>query len=213
MLLFPACISSAGVSMSTREIVYFDSPGKRNTDAVLDAVAKRVKEGGIKHIVVASSKGQTAAKVLSKFRAARLDVVVVTSHSGFEKEGEIEMAPQVERDLLSKGARIVRASHVLSGLERSMTRKFGGASRVEAIAEALRALFGQGMKVCVEVTVMAADAGAIPCGETEIIVIAGTGWGADTACVVRPAHANDFFKFEVREVLAMPRIRHPRRRK
>ena len=61
------------------------------------------------------------------------------------------------------------------------------------------------MKVCVEISVMAADTGAIPCGEVEVIAVGGTECGADTACVVRPAHANGFFSFEVREVLAIPR--------
>ena len=54
---------------------------------------------------------------------------------------------------------------------------------------------------------MAADCGAIACGEGEIIAVGGTGEGADTACVVRPSHANNFFKFEVREILAKPRSR------
>jgi hypothetical protein len=109
--------------------------------------------------------------------------------------------------LVESGARVVRASHALSGVERSITRKVGGASRVESISEALRALFGQGLKVCVEVSIMAADSGAIPCGELEVVAVGGTGEGADTACVIRPAHANAFFNMEVREIIAIPRTR------
>lgn len=193
--------------MSESSIVYFDSPGEKNTDAVLDAVSERLDKGGIKGIVVASSSGATAKKVLSRMAKKKVEVVVVTSHCGFEKEGECEMSEEKQNELLASGARIVRASHVLSGIERSINRKIGGSSRVEAIAEALRALFGQGMKVCVEITVMAADNGAIPCGDVDIIAIAGSDAGADTACVVRPAHANSFFKFQVREILAIPRNR------
>jgi hypothetical protein len=59
----------------------------------------------------------------------------------------------------------------------------------------------------VEISVMAADSGAIPCCDDEVIAIGGTGYGADTACVVRPAHANSFFDFEVREILAIPRAK------
>ncbi len=193
--------------MSASSIVYFDSAGAKNTDAVLDAVLERLAKGGIRDIVVASSSGATAKKVLSSLAKAKVNVVVVTSHCGFEKEGECEMSKEMENELIASGAKLVRASHVLSGIERSVNRKIGGSSRVEAIAEALRALFGQGMKVCVEITVMAADNGAIPCGDVEVMAIAGTDAGADTACVVRPAHANNFFKFQVREILAMPRVR------
>jgi hypothetical protein len=104
------------------------------------------------------------------------------------------MTPGNEKELIDAGVRIVRATHALSGIERSINKKIGGSSRVEVIAEALRSLFGQGMKVAVEITVMAADSGAIPCGpDSKVIAIGGTEWGSDTAVVVRPAHSNGFF--------------------
>lgn len=193
--------------MSTESIVYFDKSGKENTEAILDIVAQRVKKGSIKDVVVASSTGETAMRALAILKGTGARVTVVTSHCGFEKEGECEMTGDTEEGLRKMGANVVRASHVLSGVERSITRKLGGASRVEAVAESLRALFGEGMKVCVEITIMAADNGAIPCGEAEVIAIGGTGYGADTACVVRPAHANSYFNLRVLEILAIPRGR------
>jgi hypothetical protein len=195
------------------EIVYFDSPGKKNTDAVLEAVRKRINRGGIKHVVVASDTGFTAKKAIETLKGKGVRIVVVTSQAGSDKEGEVSMSKEVEDQLAMKGVKVVRASHVLSGLERSISRKLGGSSRVEAVAEAIRALFGQGMKVCVEVAIMAADSAAIPCGDVEVIAVAGTGWGADTAVVVRPAHANSFFNFEVREILAIPRLKREKNRK
>ena len=188
-------------------VAYFDSPGAENTDQVLEIVAQRVNKGGPKHVVVASGSGDTAKKLLSKLNGTGAKVAVVTYHCGADKEGENTMPADVEIELVGRGASIVRASHVLSGVERSFTKKLGGASRVETVSEALRSLFGQGMKVCVEITVMAADSGAIPCGDVEVIAVAGTDSGADTACIVRPAHANDFLKLEVREILAIPRRR------
>jgi len=193
--------------MTTSEIVYFDRPGRENTDAVLDAVERCLKRTGIGHVVVASNSGETAFKAFSKFADLDVRIVVVTSHAGFSGEGVVDMDDKTEGRLIQSGARVVRSSHALSGLERSVTRKLGGSSRVEAISEALRSLFGQGLKVCVEVAVMAADNGAIPCGDLEVVVIGGTGKGADTACVIRPAHANSFFNMEVREIVAVPRVR------
>jgi hypothetical protein len=191
--------------MAKSSIFYFEHPGAKNTDEIIGIVADRMKRGDIKNVVVASTTGDTARKLISRLKGTGAGVAIVTSQSGSEKEGENEMSNDVEKELIESGAKVVRASHVLSGVERSINRKVGGASRVETVAEALRALFGQGMKVCVEVTIMAADNGAIPCGDVEVIAVAGSGSGADTACVVRPAHANGFFNFQVREILAMPR--------
>jgi len=189
------------------EILYFEKPGKDNTGAVLDAAGRRAQVLNVKHVVVASNSGDTALKAVKQFSDLNVQLVAVTSHCGFSGEGVMDMTPEAERELADAGVRVVRASHALSGVERSFTRKLGGCSRAEATSEVLRALFGQGMKVCVEITIMAADNGAIPCGEQEILVIAGTGEGADTACVMRPAHANDLFKMEVKEIIAMPRTK------
>lgn len=191
--------------MPKSSITYFDTPGSMNTDAVLDAVAERVKKGDIKHVVVASDSGETGKKALSRLEGAGVQVVIVTEACGSEEEGKSIMDAEVEKSLRQSGARIVQATHALSGVERSINKKIGGSSRVETIAEALRALFGHGMKVCVEIVIMAADNAAIPCGEVEVIAVAGSSSGADTACVVRPSHANGFFNFQVREILAMPR--------
>ena len=193
--------------MPPSEIVYFAKPGKSNTDAVLDAVEACLKRTGIGHVIVASNSGETGRKAVERFKDSGAKVVVVTSHAGFSGEGIIDMDPETERSLEQSGAKVVRASHAMSGVERSMSKKLGGSSRVEAISEALRSLFGQGLKVCVEITIMASDSGAVPCGDVEVIAIGGTGEGADTACVVRPAHANSFFKMRIREILAIPRAR------
>lgn len=195
-------------SMSPGEIVYFAKSGKANTDTVLDAVDACLRRTGIEYVVVASNSGETGLKTIARLERSGAEVVVVTSHAGFSGEGVLDMDPEAEESLVRAGAKVVRASHALSGVERSLSKKLGGSSRVEAVSEALRSLFGQGMKVCVEITVMASDSGAVPCGDVEIIAIGGTGEGADTACVVRPAHANSFFKMEIREILAIPRTRN-----
>ncbi|UCE81477.1 MAG: hypothetical protein JSV94_00215 [Methanobacteriota archaeon] len=191
--------------MTSAEIFYFDEPGRQNTDTVIDLVSKSLRKTGIGTVIIASSSGETALNAIEHWSNACSNVVVVTSHAGFAGENMLDMKQETEEKIKLTGAKLVRASHVLSGLERSFTRKFHGVSRTEVVSETLRALFGQGMKVCVEISVMASDSGAIRCGDEEIIAVGGTGDGADTACIIRPAHANDFFRFEVREIIAMPR--------
>jgi hypothetical protein len=73
---------------------------------------------------------------------------------------------------------------------------------LELIANVLR-LFGEGTKVCVEIALMAADAGLIPINR-DVIAIGGTGGGADTALRIQPANAAKFFDLKVREIIAKP---------
>ena len=84
-----------------------------------------------------------------------------------------------------------------------MRNQFGGLYPAEIIAQALRIL-GQGLKVCVEISTMSLDAGLIPYGE-EVVAVAGTGSGADTAVVIATAHSNRFFDTKVKEIICKPR--------
>jgi hypothetical protein len=63
--------------------------------------------------------------------------------------------------------------------------------------------FSQGMKVCVEIVLMAANAGLIQQGEN-VISIGGTDIGADTAVVIRSSTSLDFDNFQVREIICKP---------
>jgi hypothetical protein len=61
------------------------------------------------------------------------------------------------------------------------------------------------VKVAVEISLMAADAGLVSPDE-EVIAIAGTARGADTAIVLKPAHAHDAFSLKVKEIICKPRL-------
>lgn len=186
---------------TSRRVVYFNEPGAENTDEVLEVVHQRLKEGGIKSVVVASSSGETGIKFARRM-AGETNLVVVSSHVGYSSPGVWDFDPGALKELETLGCRVVRQSHILSGLERSFTSKFSGVSHTEVLAEAIRSLFGVGIKVAIECTVMAADSGAIPIEKT--IAVGGTEWGADCAMVVWPTHCNNFFDFRVLEILAKP---------
>jgi uncharacterized protein len=97
---------------------------------------------------------------------------------------------------------VVQATHALSGLERSFAKKHGGIYPVLIVADTLR-LFGQGTKVAVEVAIMAADAGAL--SGNDIIAIGGSGRGADTALIIKPANQSRLFDLKIREIICKPR--------
>jgi hypothetical protein len=189
----------------SRSILYFSQPGFKNTDDVVEVVYKRLKEGDIKSVVVASSRGGTGLKFAKKM-AQETNLVIVSSHPGFSSPGVWNFDLNALRELESMGCKVVKQSHILSGLERSFSNKFSGASHTEILAEALRSLFGVGMKVAIECAIMAADSGTIPIEKT--IAVGGTssekGRGADCAIVVWPSHFNNFFDFRVLEILAKP---------
>jgi uncharacterized protein len=185
-----------------RSIYYFEKAGFANSEEVLRIVYDRLKEGDIKSVVIASSSGQTGLRFAKKM-AKETNLVVVSSHPGFSSPGVWSFDLDTLKELESMGCRVVKQSHVLSGLERSFSGKFSGVSHTEVLAESLRSLFGVGLKVAIECTIMATDSGTIPIEKT--IAVGGTsGRGADCAIVVMPSHCNNFFDFRVLEILAKP---------
>jgi hypothetical protein len=193
--------------MKSASITYFDKPGKDNTAATAKAVTARVKELGIKHVVVATTSGDTALAFHKALKGLEVHLVAVSYHAGFSGTGDENTMSEARRKQLEKlGVPVLRCSHALSGVGRSISKKFGGISHTEIIAYALR-LFGcDGVKVAVEVAVMAADAGLVPTS-SEIIAVGGSGKGCDAALVLKAAHMNNFFDLEVREILAKTRQR------
>ncbi|KPV64558.1 MAG: Pyruvate kinase, alpha/beta domain [Candidatus Bathyarchaeota archaeon BA2] len=184
-----------------RKTVYFQAPGEQNTESILELVKDYAQAEGIRDIVVASTTGETGVKASRVFKG--FNVVVVSHHVGFHEPGVWELKEDNRKKILENGAKILTATHALSGVERAVRKKFGTVMLLELVAHTLR-LFGEGTKVCVEITVMAADAGLIPV-DRDVIAIGGTGRGADTALVIRPASASRFFDLEIREIIAKPR--------
>ncbi len=92
--------------MAETDILYVGRPGKRNTDDVIAAVVKRLGKGGIDNVVVASRTGSTARKMLRAIGERPVKVIAVTSHCGFEKEGECEMSQGVLDGLSRNGVTV-----------------------------------------------------------------------------------------------------------
>jgi hypothetical protein len=174
---------------------------KPSTRATLKAALARADELGIEHLVVASTSGRTA-QALAGMLPHYFNVVCVTHHAGFHEHGKSELSEQTENELAEQGIPVLRTTHLFAGVERAIRLKFSGLGPAETIAATYRT-FGEGTKVAVEIAVMALDAGLIPYGK-DIIAIGGTGAGADTALVIRPAHSRQFFDTQVREVIIKP---------
>ena len=182
--------------------VYFDNVGSTNTEAVLDIVRQRAEELGIKTMLVASTSGNTAVKAvetLGKFR-----VIIVSHTTGFRQPDFQEFEEENRKLVESKGGIILTTTHAFMGVSRALRNKFNTMAIGVIIANSLR-IFGEGMKVACEITLMAADSGLVRTKE-EVIAIAGTDHGADTAIVLKPVHTHNFFDLRVQEILCKPRF-------
>ena len=177
----------------------FDQPGKTNTLQTLEAAAARGRDRGIDEIVLATTTGETACQALDICEGFKL--TAVTYHCGFKAPFEPVMPADVHRDLTARGVRVVTATHALSGAERGLSKKHAGLYPVILMADTLK-LFGQGTKVAVEVAVMAADAGTL--SGRDVIAVGGSSKGADTALVLKPAHAAMIFELKIREIICKP---------
>ncbi|OGC39095.1 hypothetical protein A2Y85_04440 [candidate division WOR-3 bacterium RBG_13_43_14] len=182
-------------------IYYWEKTGRTNTVRTLTHALGRANELGIKHFVIATCSGYTAKKLLQK--APKSNIIAVTHQAGFYKPGQCELSKKTRDWLTNQGVVVYTGTHFFGTIGRAVRIKYGGLEIDELIANTLR-IFGQGLKVAVEIAIMAADAGLIP-HEQEIVSIGGTGTGADTAIICLPRHGKDFFAFEIREIICKPR--------
>lgn len=183
-----------------RKVYYFEEPGPQNTEKVLEIVKERLKETGIKYVVLASTRGETAFKALKYFDDLKdkVNLIIVTHAGASEYEAE-----DIEK-LRSSWATVLTCPHVFGwGVGDALRKKYQGFTVDRIIAEAYRR-FSEGVKVAVEIALMATDSALIP-PEEEVVAIAGTGRGADTALIIKTAYTRNFTQLKIREVLAMPR--------
>lgn len=181
--------------------MYWKNRGEENTLPTVETALKRAKDLGLKHIVVASCSGRSAEILIEHCKD--FEIVCVTHQVGFYNPGEDEMSPEIRKKLVDAGIKVLTTTHLMAGLDRACRIKFGGVYPAEIVASTLR-IFGQGLKVCVEIAGMALDAGLIPHG-VEIVSMGGAGKGLDTAVVIVPSHSQNFFDTKLKEVICKPR--------
>ena len=185
---------------------YFAETGQTNTGRTLQLARARAKELGIDKVIAATTSGATGVQAVEVLRG--LEVVVVTHSTGFNAPDTQELSESNGAAIQAAGGKLLTCQHAFGGVGRAVRRKLSTYQVEEIIAYTLRT-FCEGMKVAAEICLMAADAGLVRTDEP-VISIAGTGSGADTAVVLRPANAQDFFDLQFLEIICMPAPGHPR---
>lgn len=183
------------------ESVYFDKPGPENTSETLAMARVYLDHSDIQNVVVATTSGNTGRLAAETF--ADRHVVVVTHSTGFREPNTQSLTDENRAAIEQAGGAVLTTQHALGAVGRAVRIKLDTYQVDEIMAYTLRTL-GQGVKVACEIALMAADAGLIRTDE-DALVIGGSGRGADTAVVLRPANAMRFFDLRVREILCKPR--------
>jgi hypothetical protein len=171
-----------------RRDVYFDEAGVVNTDLVVEAVVDRIKEPGIRSVVVASTSGKTALKFARALKGKAK--VYSVSYEAVDAK--------IRKELEDLGVTVIEdAPCVLSTAE------------TKTVRNAFYTL-GQGFKVAIECVLIAVDKGVLE-PYKDCIAVAGTGEGADTAIICKATSSRQMFgkdidkRLEVREIIAMPK--------
>ena len=180
--------------MMEEKIIYFEKPGKENTAHVLRLIKERAQARGIKKVVLASTRGDTARAAAEFFKGTDLHLVIIPWQYGFH---DIQPFPQeLIAELQGKGHRVHFGTMLFH------TEDLYGIKTPQVMANLLR-IFGQGIKVCVEIIMMACDGGCIEIGE-KVIAVAGSGAGADTAIVATASPSTKMTGLRVHEIICKP---------
>jgi len=182
-----------------REITYFSPPGPNNTGKVLALARERVVSLGLRSVLVATTSGQTGLQAAELFRGYNL--IAVTHCAGYRQPNTQEAPPETLDAIRAAGGTVLTTQHAFGGVGRAVRIKLGTYQLDEIVAYTLRML-GEGLKVAMEITVMAADAGLVAAGAA-VMTISGTGRGPDTAVIVRAPNAMRFFDQSVVEIVCM----------
>jgi hypothetical protein len=196
----------------SKRIFYFNTCGQINTEKTLELAIQRGHELKIRELVVASETGLSALEAMKMLEGSGIDLIVVTSAAGTEIKNtaignlKIGISDKNIWDQLNKGgARIVRATDPLHNIGAALEER--GMPTIAALIRMSLGIVSSGIAVCVAAVLMATDNGLLKKGQ-EVVAVAGSWIGLDTAIVVTAANSVDMLKDDapqIREIICKPR--------
>ena len=198
--------------VTVREAYYYKFKGEVNTGHVIKASIRRALEVGAQALIVASETGRSALKAARLLRdlgpGLRLVVVTHPPNETWGPQGKIPIGLRHPRNakalgcLESLGAIIVQGTRPLAPPSRSLG---WDQPLPETIIDRVLGMLGQGVKIAVEVSLMATDSGAVNRGDI-VVSLGGTFKGLDAAIVAKTTYSYYFLKeYELLEIIAKPR--------
>ncbi len=187
------------------EVTYFEKTGLQNTDNALKIALKYAKHLNINDIVFASTTGMVAEKALEFFDPEEYNIIIITHAYYFTGCTLRQEFPEEKlAQLKNKGLKLHSSTHAMSGIERGMRINKEPWQFVDLYAKMIGMQFSQGVKVCIEIATTTCDAGLVSDLDRDIICVGGTGKGADTVCLIKPAPTSEFKKLRVKAILCKP---------
>lgn len=186
-------------------MLLFEHPGKDNTAQALEVSLDKAQELACP-IIIATTTGFTLQSLINLAHSKGLEqsIIAVSNVAGFKEKGGLSMPEDVRLAFVAKGITIIRAAHALSAGERALSTDTGGIYPLEVAAKALR-MFGHGVKVGIEIAIMAMDTGLLPYGKP-VVAIGGSSHGADAALVLTPSYTASMFDTKIHEILCKPHL-------
>ena len=184
---------------------YYSTHGEANSIKTIELAKKRAEELGVKKITIASETGLSAIKAMQFFK--EFDLVVVSSAAGTQVKGSVIGDLQIGipdeeiyKTLIENGVKVVRGTDPFLN--------FTANTQIADVGK-LGMMFYEvicgGLHVCITAVVEATDAGCLKRGE-EVVALAGSFVGLDTAIVATASNSVNFFNdFEVNEIICKPR--------
>ncbi|MFH2011483.1 MAG: hypothetical protein ABIJ37_02070 [Pseudomonadota bacterium] len=181
------------------KIVYFEKTGEINTQQVLSLVKERGQTRAIKKVVLASTRGETARTFAKAFEGLGVELVVIPWQFGFRDTHPFPL--ELIAELKGMGHQVNFGTMLFH------TDDLYGTKTPQVMANLLR-IFGQGIKVCVEIIMMACDGGCIETGE-KVIAVAGSGRGSGTAVIATAAPSTKLNQLKIHEIICKPLLMNP----
>ncbi len=196
----------------SKTIFYFDVCGQVNTQKTLELAIQRALQLDLSKMIIASETGLSALKAMEMLRDSEIDLVIVTSAAGTKIEktviGDLRIGipdQQIWKRLEKCGANIVRASDPLYCVGAALEHR--GVPTLGTLVRLCLKMISSGTAVCVTATSMATDNGVLKEGD-EVVAVAGSWVGLDTAVVLRATNSVNLLKagvLQIREIICKPR--------
>jgi len=157
---------------------------------------KYAVENNIKTIVIPSTTGKSVS-LFEKF-TDNINLIVVTKSSGIKNENEQAFDFTKTQN---KRIKVLTTTHSFGGINRALKSYRENFSEIDICANTLR-IFGDGVKVAVEISLMTTDAGLTNSGES-IIACGGEKNGVDKAIVIQCTNSHRIFDAKIFDVFSL----------
>lgn len=181
------------------EKTFYFQKEEDSTDEALQLALDTAKEFDIKSVVLASTSGNTAVKAAKMFKGSGVNLFIVGHQYGMREPGKTRFTEENIETVEKLGFKVHFGTDLLTATVGAFREKFGSGP-FGIVADTLR-MFCQGMKVAIEVAIMACDAGLIS-SEEDVVAVAGTGKGANTVVVLQPANTYRIFQTRIKRIIA-----------